>query len=407
FFSKWQLYITHIADINPAALLTGIITLAIITTMPKIAPRLPGSLVAIVLVTIGVYVLHNTFGITGIETIGDRFTITSEIKAPEWPSINMDIIKTLLPPAFTIAMLGAIESLLSATVADGVTGMRHNSNTELIAQGAANIISPLFGGIPVTGAIARTMTNINSGGKTPIAGIIHAIVLLLILLLLAPLAIHIPMPCLAAILIIVAYNMSGWRTIRSISSNRNAEVAVLWVTLLLTVIFDLNIAIEIGMLMAVILFIRRVTENVHVSVFRKELDIEGKERQVTTLTQERLTLNSGVEVYEIDGPFFFGVANKFDEQMRILGEKSIVRILRMRNVPFIDTTGLHNLKIFIKTSHKEGIDVILSGVNPEVYKTLETSGITEYIKKDNIYNNIRDAVARANTLATAKTKQDQ
>lgn len=405
FISKWNVYFTHLTDINIAALLTGVISLAIITVMPKITARIPGSLVAIIVVTAAVYILRNTFGLTGIETIGDRFIISPEIKAPEGFTINMDVINSLLAPAFTIAMLGAIESLLSATVADGVTGGRHNSNTELIAQGAANIVSPLFGGIPVTGAIARTMTNINNGGKTPVAGIIHAAVLLLILFLLAPLAVHIPMSCLAAILIVVSYNMSGWRIIRSMSAGRNAEVAVLWVTLLLTVVFNLNIAIEIGMLMAVILFIRRVTDNVHVSVFRKELDLEDGERQVSTLAQDHLSLNRGVEVYEIDGPFFFGVANKFDEQMRILGEKSIVRILRMRNVPFIDTTGLHNLEIFLKSSNKEGIEVILSGVNPPVYETLETNGITKYIKEGNICENIRDAVARANTIASAAAKQ--
>lgn len=403
FFSRWWAYLGNLASVSIPALVVGVVTLAIIIVTPKISKRIPGSLVAILLVTAVVYVLRRYFSLEGVETIGDRFVITPELKAPEGFSINMETINSLLSPAFTIAMLGAIESLLSATVADGVTGDRHNSNTELVAQGAANIVSPLFGGIPVTGAIARTMTNINNGGRTPVAGVIHAVVLLLILLFLAPLAVHIPMSCLAAILVVVAYNMSGWRTIRSMSKNRSADVAVLWVTLLLTVVFNLNIAIEIGLLMAVILFLRRVTENVHVSVFRKELDVEGSDRQVSTLAEDHLTLAKGVEVYEIDGPFFFGAANKFDEQMRILGDKPFVRILRMRNVPFIDTTGLHNLEIFLASSTREGIEVILSGVNAKVYDTLEKGGITKFIKEENICGNIREAVALANSIAAGKS----
>ena len=406
FFSRWWAYLANIPSASLPALIVGAVTLAIIIVVPRISKRVPGSLVAILAVTAGVYLLKRFFGLEGVETIGDRFVISPELKAPEGFSINMEVINSLLSPAFTIAMLGAIESLLSATVADGVTGDRHNSNTELVAQGAANIVSPLFGGIPVTGAIARTMTNINNGGRTPVAGIVHAVVLLLILLLLAPLAVHIPMSCLAAILIVVAYNMSGWRTIRSMSRNRGAEVAVLWATLLLTVVFNLNIAIEIGLLLAVILFLRRVTENVHVSVFRKELDVEGEERQVSTLAEDHLSLSKGVEVYEIDGPFFFGAANKFDEQMRIIGDKPRVRILRMRNVPFIDSTGLHNLEIFLASSAREGIEVILSGVNGKVYASLENGGITRFIKQENICSNIRRAVALANSIAEGKTAPD-
>ncbi len=403
FFSKWGAYFANIGSTNIAALLVGIATLLIIIFSPKLTKRIPGSLIAIVLVTIVVYLLKTFTGVEGIETIGDRFgTIQANIKAPEGFELNWEVINNLISPAFTIAMLGAIESLLSATVADGVISERHNSNTELIAQGAANIVSPLFGGIPVTGAIARTMTNINNGGRTPIAGIIHAVVLLLILLFLAPLAVHIPMSCLAAILIVVAYNMSGWRTIRSLSKLRNTDVIVLWLTLLLTVMFNLNIAIEIGLLLAVILFLKRVTENTKVSVIRKDLNLDDDDHNLSTLEEEHLKLEKGVEVYEIDGPFFFGVANKFDEQMRILAEKPIVRILRMRKVPFIDSTGLHNLEIFINSAHKDGIKIILSGVHESVHNTLVKGGITKLMASENICANIRDAVAKANDFVASK-----
>lgn len=402
FFSKWGVYIQHFSQTNLLALGIGLATLAIIIVTPMINKKIPGSLIAIIVVTVVCYIMRNMFGIEGIETIGDRYVISNEIPSPTGFSLNMDTITALMSPAISIAILGAIESLLSATVADGVTGDRHNSNTELIAQGAANIISPIFGGIPVTGAIARTMTNINNGGKTPISGIIHAVVLLLILLILAPLAVHIPMSCLAGILIIVAYNMSGWRTIRSMSKNKTIELTVLWITLLLTVIFNLNVAIEVGMLLAVILFVRRVTENVHVSVFSKELDLTEDERNKTSLSQDHLTLSKGVEVFEIDGPFFFGVANKFEEQMRILGERSLVRVLRMRNVSFIDTTGIHNLEIFINSSIKDNIEVVLSGVSPEVHTALKNSGVASLINQDNICKDIHEAVALANKLAGIK-----
>ena len=408
FFSKWGAYFQNIGNTNIASLLVGIATLLIIIFSPKITKRIPGSLIAIVFVTLVVYILREFAGINTIETIGDRFgVIQANIKAPEGFSITWEVINNLISPAFTIAMLGAIESLLSATVADGVISEKHNSNTELIAQGAANIVSPLFGGIPVTGAIARTMTNINNGGRTPIAGIIHAVVLLLILLFLAPLAVHIPMSCLAAILIVVAYNMSGWRTIRSLSKLRSTDVAVLWITLLLTVIFDLNIAIEIGLLLAVILFLKRMTENTHVSVIRKDLNLDDDDHNLSTLEEEHLTLEKGVEIYEIDGPFFFGVANKFDEQMRVLAEKPLVRIIRMRKVPFIDSSGIHNLEIFIQSAKRDGILVILSGVQESVYKSLEKGEITKLMNAENIFTNIRDAVAKANSyVAEVETKKD-
>ncbi len=395
FLSKWQLYFESIGTINWWALLIGVISILIIVFTPRISRRLPGSLIAIVVVTGATYAMRHWLGIEGIETIGDRFTINPSLPSPQGFNLDMETITRLLPPAFTIAMLGAIESLLSATVADGVTGDKHNSNTELVAQGAANIVVPFFGGIPVTGAIARTMTNINNGGRSPISGIVHAVVLLLILLFLSPLAKHIPMACLAGILIVVAYNMSEWRTIKAQMRNPRSDAIVLIVTLSLTVLFDLTIAIMVGLVMAVALFMRRIMENTNISVIEGQLDMKGDSERDDV---NHIHLEKGVEVYEIDGPFFFGIASKFDEQMRTLGDKSKVRIIRMRKVPFIDATGIHNLTNLVKASTKEHIAVILSGVSPSVHETLTKSGFNNLVGEDNICANIHIAAERANAL---------
>lgn len=393
FISKWIIYAQNIQTANLWAFLIGIASILIITTTPKFSKKIPGSLVAIILMTIVVYLMRHFLGIDSIETIGDRFIINASLPQPEGISVNMETINLLLPSAFTIAMLGAIESLLSATVADGVTGDSHDSNTELIAQGAANIVVPIFGGIPVAGAIARTMTNINNGGRTPVAGIIHAIVLLLILLFLGPLTKHIPMACLAGVLIIVSYNMSEWRNFRSLLKNPKSDVYVLLVTFFLTVIFDLTIAIEIGLLIAMFLFMHRVTQTTHVSVATGRIDLsdEGEIHH----DDEVLVIPKGVEVYEIDGPFFFGVANKFDGVMKSLGDKPKVRIIRMRKVPFMDSAGLHNLESLLRLSQGEHIRLILSGVNKEVHTVLTTSGFEEKIGSENICSNIHDALQKA------------
>ncbi len=399
--SQWATYFHHFDTINIMSVLIGIGSIIIIALTPKISRKIPGSLVAIIVMTLLAYVLREFGGISGIETIGDRFDISNKIPEPQPLHINMTTINQLLSPAFTIAILGAIESLLSATVADGATGDHHKSNTELIGQGVANIVVPFFGGIPVTGAIARTMTNINNGGRTPIAGIIHAAVLLLIFLILMPLIKLVPMACLAGVLVIVAYNMSGWRTVRSLLKNPKSDVAVLITTFTLTVVFNLTIAIEIGLLLAVLLFLRRVSENVEVSVLRDKLDVADG----TEVTQhETLNIAKGVEVYEINGPFFFGVATKFDELMRDMGEKPNVRILRMRRVPFIDSTGLHNLQIVVESSHNENIRVILSGVNPTVHATLKKAGLDKIVGEENICDHISKAVEKANALVELSEK---
>jgi SulP family sulfate permease len=396
FISKWIVYFTHIQTFNLYPLLIGLTSILIIVYTPRLSKKIPGSLIAIIVMTIIVYLLRHCLGIDTIETIGDRFTINASLPGPEGISFTIETITMLWPAAFTIAMLGAIESLLSATVADGVTGDKHNSNTELIAQGAANIIVPVFGGIPVTGAIARTMTNINNGGRTPIAGIIHALVLLLILLFLGPLTKHIPMACLAGVLIVVSYNMSEWRTFRSLLKGPKSDISVLLATFFLTVIFDLTIAIEIGLLMAMFLFMRRMMETTRISVIRDVIDLNSDSE--TPHDDEHLVIPRGVEVYEIDGPFFFGIANKFDGVMQTLGDKPNVRIIRMRKVPFIDSTGLHNLESLLRLSKAENIQLILSGVNEDVHRVLKKGGFDQKIGPDNICSSINIALERVKKI---------
>ena len=397
FISKWIAYAGAFHTMNLWSLGVGIVSIVIIALSPRLTRKIPGSLIAIIIMTVVAYILREHAGITSIETIGDRFTINASLPKPEGLVFNMETINLLIPSAFTIAVLGAIESLLSATVADGVIGDRHDSNTELIAQGAANIIVPIFGGIPVTGAIARTMTNINNGGRSPIAGIIHAIVLLLILLFLGPLTRHIPMACLAGVLIIVSYNMSEWRTFRSLMKNPKSDVSVLLVTFLLTVIFDLTIAIEIGLLIAMLLFMRRVAETTRVSVATDVINLT-EENETHQQQEEKLAIPHGVEVYEIDGPFFFGVANKFDSIMMSMGDKPRVRVIRMRKVPFMDSTGLHNLESLLRLSRAEGIQVVLSGVNERVRRVLEKSKVDQKIGPENICADIHQALERASRI---------
>lgn len=396
FIGKWMIYFRHFDTVNWWNAVVSILSIIIIAITPRFSKKIPGSLIAIIVVTIGVYVLKTYAGIDSIDTIGNRFTIKSELPEAAIPTLNWEAIKDLFPVAITIAVLGAIESLLSATVADGVTGDKHDSNTELIAQGTANLITPLFGGIPATGAIARTMTNINNGGKTPVAGIIHAIVLLLILLFLMPLAQYIPMACLAGVLVIVSYNMSEWRTFKALLKNPKSDVTVLLITFFLTIIFDLTIAIEVGLVIACILFMRRVMETTEISVIKDEID--PNDELDIAVCEEHLIIPAGVEVYEINGPYFFGIATKFEETMAQLGDRPKVRIIRMRKVPFIDSTGIHNLTSLCKMSQKEKITIVLSGVNEKVHKTLEKSGFYELLGKQNICPNINVALDRAKEI---------
>ena len=405
FIEKWVAYIGSFGTIDLWSAGVGIGSVAVIAVWPMIAKynnvlkKLPGSLIAIIVMTVAVLLLKQYAGVESVETIGDRFSISNQLPDAEMPSISWNVIKGLVSPAITIAILGAIESLLSATVADGVIGDRHDSNTELIAQGVANLASPIFGGIPATGAIARTMTNINNGGRTPVAGIVHAAVLLLIFLFLMPLAQYIPMACLAGVLVIVSYNMSGWRSFASIMKNPKSDVIVLVVTFLLTVIFDLTIAIEVGLICACLLFMRRMAETTDVKVISDEIDPEEEQSDFQMGNLEHLTIPEGVEVYEINGPYFFGAGNKFEDLMATLGHKRPkVRIIRMRKVPFVDSTGIHNLTNLCAMSQKEGIQVVLSGVNPKVQAVLHKAGFDQMLGEENICSHINIALERAKQL---------
>ena len=402
FVSKWIIYFRHITTIDWLTALIGVLSILIIALTPKVSKKVPGSLVAIIVMTVGVYFLnaHTSMHVT---TIGDQFgEIKASIPELQMPAITWEGIKSLLPTAMVIAVLGAIESLLSATVADGVCGDHHNSNQELIGQGVANLCTPLFGGIPCTGAIARTMTNINNGGRTPVAGLIHALVLLVIFLVLMPLAAYIPMACLAGVLVIVSYNMSGWRTFIQLFKNPKSDVIVLMMTFLLTVIFDLTIAIEVGLLVACLLFMKRMAESTQIKVIADEID--PNDETDAEVHEEALTIPKGVEVYEINGPYFFGIANRFEELMAELDNHPKVRIIRMRRVPFIDSTGIHNLQNLCEMSHREGTHIVLSGVTPNVYSVLEHNGFCHLLGKDHICPNINVALERAEMIVKRPLK---
>ena len=406
FIERWGVYFQNLTNIDPWSAVIGIASVALIGCWPllssfksgnSVLKKIPGSLVAIIVMTIAALLLKEYAHVMSIETIGDRFSIKSQMPRMEMPALSWEQIKSLVAPAMTIAVLGAIESLLSATVADGVIGNHHNSNTELVGQGIANILSPVFGGIPATGAIARTMTNINNGGRTPIAGIIHAIMLLLIFLFLMPLAQYIPMACLAGVLVVVSYGMSGWRSFRALMRNPKSDITVLVLTFLLTIIFDLTIAIEVGLICACLLFMRRMSETTDVKAVYDEIDLnEDADMQAGNL--EHLTIPKGVEVYEINGPYFFGAGSRFEDLMARYGGHPKVRIIRMRKVPFIDSTGLHNLENMCRMSQREGITIVLSGVNEKVETVLKRNGFTELLGEENICNHIDLALQRANVL---------
>ena len=379
FVPKWGVLLSSLGQTHWLTLAVGLGSIVIIQLTPRLTKVIPGSLVAIVMMTILGYVLKTYCGITELVTIGDRYQISTSLPPLVAPELSWELVERLISPAFTIALLGAIESLLSASVADGVIGERHRSNTELVAQGVANIIVPFVGGIPVTGAIARTMTNINNGGRSPIAGMTHAVVLLVTFLFLMPLMAYIPMAVLAGVLVVISYNMSGWRSVRASLRGPKSDVAVLVVTFLLTVIFDLTIAIELGLLLAMLLFMQRMVESTRILVSRGELELHASGDDGHQGKSERLTLPGGVEVYEIEGPFFFGIANRFEEVTSVTQAAPPVRILRMRSVPFMDSTAVRNLGILVATSKRSGTRLILSGVNERVHSTLRATGLADLI----------------------------
>lgn len=387
FIEKWAAFGQHANTANLYAIGIAVFTVFVSFSFKKVSKRIPGSLVAILLTTVVVQLLN-----LPVETIETRFgEINASFNRPEFPHIDYETITRLLQPAFTIALLGAIESLLSAVVSDGMTGSTHRSNIELVAQGAANVFSAIFGGIPATGAIARTATNVRNGGRTPLAGIIHALTLLIIMLFAGKWAKLIPLSCLAGILVVVAYNMSEWKSFLTVSRGPRPDVVVLLVTFFLTVMVDLTIAIQIGMVLSVFLFMRRMSQisNVNPIDTGNEEDEEDDNDPDST---QKLDIPEGVRIFEITGPFFFGIAHKFKDTLKDINENPKVLILRMRNVPTIDATGLHNLKEIIHRLQSSGTKVILSGVQPDVFNVLEKARVVFMVGKKNITKDIRGAM---------------
>jgi len=392
FFEKLIVYSQNLISINYWSFFIGAVSLIIIIFFPKITHRVPGSIVAIIVTTLLVQIFH-----LPVETIGSRFgEIPSSIPSPTLPHFDLEVIRNLISPATTIAILAAIESLLSAVVADGMIGGRHRSNMELIAQGVANIVTPLFGGIPATGAIARTATNIKNGGRTPVAGIVHAVVLLLIMLFFGHWAKLIPMATLAAVLIIVAYNMSEWRSFIEIFKYPKSDIIVLLTTFGLTVIFDLTIAIQIGMILAVLLFMRRMAMVTNVGIITREL--KDEEEKVDSNSIQNKKVPDGVEVFEINGPFFFGAVSKFRDTVRIVENPPKIIIIRMRDVPAIDSTGIHALEQLLKETKKHNTHLVLSGVHTQPLMALAQAEFIDKIGEANVHGNIDDALDRAREI---------
>ena len=401
FIPEWICYFQNISSINWTEFAMSLGCLLIIIFWGKVTKRIPGSLIALIFGTV-VSVLLSKFAGVEFATIGSKFPELANglpMPKPVAPEFDYETIKGLVSPAFTIAILCAIESLLAAMVADGATGKHHNANTELIGQGIANIVTPMFGGIPATGALARTMASINNGGKTPVTGIIHAVVLLLIYLFLMPYAVYIPLSCLAAILVMVAYNMSEWRTFKYLLRGDRSDVAVLLITFFLTVIVDLTVAIEVGVVLAIVLFVRRVMQTSSIEVLENQHLAATENDEVASMEDtEFLDIPEGVEVYEINGPFFFGLASRFEELENMKKSGTKVRIIRMRKVPFIDSTGINNLRNLCERTRKRGVTVILSGVTEKVQASLIKFGVDKEIGAENIFPHIVPALAHAREL---------
>ena len=401
FIPQWICYFKNIGSVDWVELVMSISCLIICFSWSKVTKKVPGSLIALIAGTAASVLLSRFAGVE-LATIGSKFPELAEglpMPKPVAPHFDYETVKGLVSPAFTIAILCAIESLLAAMVADGATGKHHNSNTELIGQGIANIVTPMFGGIPATGALARTMASINNGGKSPVTGIIHAVVLLLIYLFLMPYAVYIPLSCLAAILVQVAYNMSEWRSFKYLLRGDKSDVAVLLITFFLTVIVDLTVAIEFGVLLAIVLFVRRVMQTSSIEALEgNHVAATENEEIVSPDDIEYLDIPAGVDVYEINGPFFFGLASRIEELSSIKGGNVKVRIIRMRKVPFIDSTGVNNLHNLCERTRKRGVTVILSGVTDKVNETLLKFGFDKEIGEDHIFPHIVPALAKAKEL---------
>ena len=399
FIRKWIYYFTE-GSVNWLEFALSMACLFICFAWKRVTKKIPGSLIALIFAVV-VSLLTSHFTDFSFATIGSGGSNVSQAASFSLSNFQFSDLPALVSPAFTIAILCAVESLLAAMVADGATGKRHHANTELIGQGIANIVTPMFGGIPATGALARTMASINNGGKSPVTGLVHAVVLLLIFLFLMPYVSYVPMACLAAILVQVAYNMSEWRTFKYLLRGDRSDVAVLLLTFFLTVIFDLTIAIEVGVVLAIVLFVRRVMQTTHVSVLQDDTVAATEDPEKAAMVDtDRLFIPKGVEVYEIDGPFFFGLASRFEELEGTKKKGTKVRIIRMRRVPFIDSTGVNNLRNLCERTRKRGVTVILSGVTDKVMATLVKFGVDEEIGKENIFPHIIPALERATDIVS-------
>jgi SulP family sulfate permease len=394
FIEKWQAFGAHATGINGTALFIATLSLAIILLWPRINRRIPAPFVALIATTALVH-----FAGMHVETIGSRFgQISAAIPHPQVPHLSFAQVTSLIRPAFTIALLGAIESLLSAVVADGMIGSRHRSNTELIAQGIANMVAPLFGGIPATGAIARTATNVKNGGRTPVAGVMHSVTLLVITLVAGRWVSLIPMATLAAILVVVAYHMSEWRVFRAELRSPRSDVIVLVATFGLTVLVDLTVALEVGMVLAAMLFIRRMAAATNVLEITND-DADSTDDTDDVNAVDRLVVPAGVEIYEINGPFFFGAASAFKDTLARVARKPKVLIIRMRHVPMLDSTGIHALGDVVHRSRKDGSVVLLSEVQTQPSAALRASSIFADIGDDRMLDTLDDALAAAAAMA--------
>ncbi len=398
FVDKWIIYAQHISTTNWIALCIALGTVIISFNFYRVSTKIPGSLVAIVLSTFLVYFLG-----LPVETIESRFgEIPNKIAAPQIPVINFEVIRVLIQPAIAIALLGAIESLLSAVVADGMTGGKHRSNMELLAQGTANIFSGLFCGIPATGAIARTAANVKNGGRTPIAGIIHALFLLMVMLLFAPVAKLIPLSCLAGILVVIAYHMSQWREFGILLKSNKMDVLVLLTTFFLTVLFDLIIAIQVGMILYSFIFMKRMSEATSIKNAKDLFGLSQKTGE-KMFEEELAYIPKETMLYEINGPLFFGASQKFKEFLTDSRQAPRVLILRMRHVPFIDATGINRLKEFQQRIKSLGTTLVISGANTQVKEDIYKAGLYEIIGVDNILENINQAIQRAEDIVNSKS----
>ncbi len=401
FIPQWICYFQNLGSINWIEFAMSLVCLVICFSWGRVTKKIPGSLIALIVGTVASVLLSRFAGVE-FATIGSKFPELADglpMPKPVVPEISFEAVKGLVSPAFTIAILCAIESLLAAMVADGATGKKHNANTELIGQGIANVVTPLFGGIPATGALARTMASINNGGKTPVTGLVHAVVLLMIYLFLMPYAIYIPLSCLAAILVQVAYNMSEWKTFKYLLRGDRSDVTVLLLTFFLTVIVDLTVAIEVGVVLAIVLFVRRVMQTSNISVLESDhLAATEDDEKASMENTDMLDIPEGVEVYEIDGPFFFGLASRFEELEKMKKPGTKVRIIRMRKVPFIDVTGINNLRNLCERTRKRGVIVILSGVQDNVMASLEKFGVDKEIGTEYIFPHIIPALEKAGKL---------